>query len=472
MNDRLPTDKAQLGSTQRLVKEVIQAKFADIPTSIAERVTHGILDDVGIAFLGYSMAGGPLIEYAKDIGGGRPESTLIGDGSKVSCVIAASVNAQMAYDTDFNETGPGHHILSALAQTALAVGERVQANGRDIITAVAIGYEMSGRFQAALLPPDSIGGTQGKRHIPITVAMTAGKLLGLNAVQLNHAIGIAWYFQPQPSEFNWRNIWWKRLGNPHIGFCHLGIQAALLAQKGFEGPIDIIDKEVFYDLDRLTYSPSPYHYPAKRMHLKPWIASRECHPGIQGTLELLSHENLIATDIDEIQFNGLGLYLDYPFNNPEPTEYWNAIYSVQWAFAMAILGYQPGPDWYAEERFEDPEVLALTKKIRIYQANADAEEEYSRGSTKLGTYPNNVEIHAKGNRYIINKSGVETLGSPENPMPIDQLVQKFRSQSVPIIGDKQSALLVDSLLHLDHQDNLAKIASLYKSQSFHSSDRL
>jgi len=208
------------------------------------------------------------------------------------------------------------------------------------------------------------------------------------------------------------------------------------------------------------------------MHLKPWIASRECHPGIQGTLELLSHENLIATDIDEIQFNGLGLYLDYPFNNPEPTEYWNAIYSVQWAFAMAILGYQPGPDWYAKERFEDPEVLALTKKIRIYQANADAEEEYSRGSTKLGTYPNNVEIHAKGNRYIINKSGVETLGSPENPMPIDQLVQKFRSQSVPIIGEKQSALLVDSLLHLDHQDNLAKIASLYKSQSFHSSDRL
>jgi 2-methylcitrate dehydratase PrpD len=449
-----------MGITHHLAKEVVQAAFKDIPLTAATRVKHALLDDVGIAFLGYSMAGGPLIEYAKDIGGGRPESTLIGDGSKVSCVTAASVNAQMAYDTNFEETGPGHHAFSPHAQTALAIGQRVGASGQDIIAAIAIGYEINGRFQRALLPYNVVGGTQGKRHIPITVAMTAGKLLGLDAVQLNHAIGIAWYFQPQPSEFNWRNLWWKRLGNPHIGFCHMGIQAALLAQKGFEGPIDIIDKEVFYDLDRLTHSPSPYHYPANELHMKPYMTSRPNHPGIQAALEIVTDEGLDPTEIEEIIYRGPELTSIYPFNNPEPTEYWDAIYSVQWAFAAALLGYQPGRDWYSPQRLQDATIRAIALRVRTEVSSAVADLDPA-GTTNVGERPvNEVEIIARGKSFSRWKTGDQTLGSPTTPMSKEQLTKKFTTQVASIVGERQSSDLLSLLFDLEQQANLDKVAVL------------
>ena len=44
-------------------------------------------------------------------------------------------NAQMAQDTDFNETGPGHHIISPIAQTAISVAERTGSSGKNQVIA-------------------------------------------------------------------------------------------------------------------------------------------------------------------------------------------------------------------------------------------------------------------------------------------------------------------------------------------------
>ena len=100
-----------------------------------EITKKAILDDVGIAFLGYDLEGGQVIEYARAVGHGAPEATLIGDGGKVSCLVAAGANAQMAQDTDFNETGPGHHIISPIAQTAISVAERTGSSGKNQVIA-------------------------------------------------------------------------------------------------------------------------------------------------------------------------------------------------------------------------------------------------------------------------------------------------------------------------------------------------
>jgi 2-methylcitrate dehydratase PrpD len=444
--------------TQHLAQEVTTAKFEDIPQSVVTRVKHGILDDVGIAFLGYSAVGEPLVNYAKDIGGGRPESVIIGDGSKVSCIAAAGVNAQMAYDTDFNEAGPGHHVLSALAQTALAIGQRVGATGKDIITAVAIGYEMSGRFHNALGPEQTSRG-EGKRHNSLVVSMTAAKLLRLDDSQLNHALGIAWYFQPQPSDFNWRNVWWKRIGNPLIGFCHLGIQAALLAQKGFEGPTNIIDKESFYDCERLIVSPSPYYYPGNEMDLKPWISSRAIHPGIQAALEIVYENNINPNDIEKVTFRGSKLYLNYPFNCPQPTEHWDAVYSVQWTFAMALLGYEPGPEWLSHERLSDPMCRSLSSKVSIEQDPVGGAES-STSKLLADGYSNEVEIVARGKHHTKRKTSKETLGSSGIPMSEEHLVRKFNAQTVPVIGQRKSEQLVQALLHLEEQDDIVHITEM------------
>ena len=448
--------------TQELAKEVVRAKFEDIPQKAVERIRDGILDDVGIAFLGYAMAGKPLVDYATDVGIGRAESTIIGDGTKVSCLTAAGVNAQMAFDTDFNETGPGHHALSCFAQTGLAVGERVGASGKDLITAVATGYELNGRLHRAAFPPERTGGFSSIKQIPLSVALTAAKLLELNETQINHAIGIAWYLTSIPiAWFMSRNNWWKRIGMFHLGTCYSGIQAALLAQKGYDGPTDVLDKEPFYDLERLKESPSPYYYPANELHLKPWISSRGIQPGTQAVLEIVEEEGLSPDDIEEIRFNAKNIYLDFPFNNPAPTEYWDAIYSVQWGFAMPLLGYEAGPEWLSQERFKDPKALALAKKITIGE-DPVATQIWENGTANSNEAPNEVEVLARGKWYKRRKTYGEAIGSSMHPMTQEQLERKFKANAAPVIGEAQSQELVGMLRRLDEQNDVRNITALFK----------
>lgn len=107
----------------------------------------------------------------------------------------------------------------------------------------------------------------------------------------------------------------------NLGYSHLGIQAALLAQKGYEGPVDLIALESNYDHERLLSSPSPYYNTSTELHLKPWISSRGVQPGISAALDIVKENQIKVEDIEEIRFKAKSLYFDFPFNNPEPKEY-------------------------------------------------------------------------------------------------------------------------------------------------------
>ena len=349
-----------MGVTQELAKQIVNAKFEDIPEKAVDRIRRGILDDIGVGFLGYHMDPRvpPLIEYAKEIGGGVQGSTIIGDGTKVSSVLAAGVNAQITSGTDFQETGPGGHALSNLVQTGVAVADRVGASGKDLITAVALAYDINGRFARAAFPLELIHGKLPKRdasfpghfkHYGATAAITAAKLLGLDEQQVNQAIGIGWYFSPHPSATGMLSG-----GVFNLGACNWGIQAALLAQKGFEGPSDFIEIESRHDLAPLLSSPSPYYYPEKELQLKLWIASRGTHPGISAAVDIVKEEGIRVEDIEEIRFRAKRFYFQHPFSVAEPSGYWEATNSIVWAFAMALLGYEPGPEWLTEERTQRP----------------------------------------------------------------------------------------------------------------------
>ena len=448
-----------LGATQKLVQEIVKAKYEDIPLAASERVKRAIFDDIGIAFLGYLMIGKPLVGYAKEFKG-TPESTIIGDGTKVSCAVAAGVNAQMSGNTNFQETGPGLHAMSSIAETGISVGELVGASGKDIITAVALGYEMNGRFDGAAFPPERLGFTGTLRHLPLTTTITAAKLLCLDETQINNAIGIAWFFPPVSPEFVYRNTCWRGIGLFNLGHCQLGIQAALLAQKGFNGPTDVFDKEFFYDLGRLVSSPSPYYYPANELHLKTWITTQLNHQGIQAALEIIKEEEIKPDEIEEIKFKGMKLYFQFPFNTPEPTEYWEAIYSIPWAFAMAISGYDAGPEWFTEERFKDPACLDLAKKVKIGE-DLLASKIYFGGKVVSSEHPNEVEITAKGKCYKKRKVLGETTGSPTRPMTKEQLEKKFKTQTKTVIGENQTEELIKMLTRLEQED-IRDIAKLFK----------
>ena len=456
--------------TQELATTVVKTRFEDLPAKAVDMIRDGILDMTGIAFLGYYKEGQPFIEYAKDVGMGTAESTIVGDGSKVSCMVAAGVNAAMGHGTDFMDGGPGYPALCSLVPSGIAVAERVGASGKDLITAVALGHDIGARLHRAAFPLELIHGKLPPRDASFpgtdrqraaVIAITASKLLGLNELQTNNAICIAWHFTPLPS--GRPGVPSARAMGPsasNLGSCQWGIQAALLAQKGFQGPADVLGRETHYDQDRITSSPSPFYYSATELHLKNFIASRGVHPGISAAVDIVQEQGIKPEEIQEIKFRAKRLYMQYPFNTPEPKDYYEAVNSVPWAFAMALLGYEAGPEWLTEERLNDPVAIALAKKVNMADLPRGTEI-WESGVKNPNEASNEVEVVAKGNTFEKTRTYGEAVGSSLNPMSKEQLEGKFKAQATPVIGKKQSEELVALFHGLQDQKDVRNITRLF-----------
>ena len=100
-----------------------------------------------------------------------------------------------------------------------------------------------------------------------------------------------------------------------------------------------------YDLEAVATSPTPYHYVTYEMYLKPWIApGGTSHHAIDLAVSIVQEEGLRPDDIDEIKLlvrepN----WVNPPFNLPEPSSYWEALYAIPSVIALILLGEEPGP---------------------------------------------------------------------------------------------------------------------------------
>ena len=139
--------------TKSLARNVVQVQYDDLPVDVREATKISILDTLGVMFPPTKLEKGcqSLAELMIEAGG-NPESTIVGFGGKIPCWMAAFVNGSLAHALDFDDTtdNPPHHPTASTLPAALAIAERIGIiSGRDFITAVAAGNDLSIRLASA-----------------------------------------------------------------------------------------------------------------------------------------------------------------------------------------------------------------------------------------------------------------------------------------------------------------------------------
>ena len=443
-----------MGITGRLIDELLTADLADIPVQASERMRRLFIDTVGNTYGGVPVSGRELLGYARDVGG-SPEAVVLGGGFKTSCQLAAGINSQLSRSLDFEETGPGIHIGPSLVHTVLAVGQRVGASGAEMLATACIAYEINGRFHYARYDGDI------QRHINLCLAMAACRLLGLDAATTNLAVGLAWGYPVRQSQLLSppapKRI--SHLGMGNLFLCHDGIQAALLTAHGYgEMPDELERRGREYDIDSMGASPEPYAYTAGEIQLKPWPSSRLSQGGIQLTLEIMAEHGLGVEDVELVTVHLPDIYLRPHQFDPAPRTFWEGIYSVQWGTALGILGVEPGHDWFTEERFADPAVREVARRIRIVEDPKGSEVFAAR---RFHEVPNTVEVRAGGRTYTRSALMYNVLGSPGRPMPEEMLEEKFHRLTDPAIGPERAADLLEGLNQLQSVADANYLAELF-----------
>src|SRR3954466_4267575 len=227
---------------ERFARDATKLRFDDLPAAVVHEAKRRVIDSFATAVgamdaEAYAVAKRCALRVQSD----RP-ATLFGGGTS-SVEWATFVNGLLIRYLDYNDTylslEPAHP--SDNLAPVLAVGESVGAEGKQIITAAVLGYEIQCRLcDAASLR------MQGVDHVTygaISSALAAGKLMELNATQLRHAVGIAGVCnvalrQTRSGELSM----WK--GCAFANAARNGVFAALLAAEGLTGPAPIFEGDL------------------------------------------------------------------------------------------------------------------------------------------------------------------------------------------------------------------------------------
>ena len=256
-------DYAAMTCSEKIGEFVHDLKFDEIPRDVVEKTKLHILDTLGVALAAESEDFTRImLEVAKSMKG-PAESAVWGSKVRLPAANAALVNGTMAHGLDFDDMhrGASTHLSVFVVPTALAIGEAKKTSGKETLAAIVAGYETGARIGLAALGRLLLRGWHPTGVFgAFASAVAAGKLMGLNARQIAVSMGIAGSQASGLAQWIEEGSWTKRM---HPGWAaHSGIIAALLAAKGYDGPLRILEgskglyhsflHEGHFDLTKLT----------------------------------------------------------------------------------------------------------------------------------------------------------------------------------------------------------------------------
>ena len=170
---------------------ISRTRYEDLPSAVIDLVKLRVLDLLAAGLAAYSLGCHkhllPLLQST-----GR--ATAWGLGAKLSLRDATLLNTFLAHAL-YVEDGSrytGGHPSSVVIPSAFAIAETERASGRDLIAAVAVGYEVFLRLGRALYPSLLDRGFQSTAVIgAAAAASTCANLLHYSPEAAKNALAIA-----------------------------------------------------------------------------------------------------------------------------------------------------------------------------------------------------------------------------------------------------------------------------------------
>ena len=129
--------------TDQLAEWIVKASYEDIPDVGPERVEERFVDCLGVQFAGMSVPTGDHPGPHGRGAGPRRRARVVGRGFKSTAALATLANATAGHALEFDDIAAfSGHYANPLTAATLAVGEKLDASGRDVILAWMVGYEV------------------------------------------------------------------------------------------------------------------------------------------------------------------------------------------------------------------------------------------------------------------------------------------------------------------------------------------
>lgn len=445
-----------MGATVELARFVADTSFDDLPAHVVERTKVHVLDLLAAGHFGTTARWSRMVLEAVLEQGSTPECSVFGSDRRVSLPAAAYANAASAGALELEHVGHSAHASGTVIPPVLATAQRDHLSGRDVLTAIALGYEVVSRIGDAQTRAveDARGFHNPSANGPFSSAVAVGKLIGLDADGIASAMGIAGSQSGGLVEYIYDGSMTKRL---HLGLAaRAGTESALLARKGFTGPHTILEGERGY---LYAFSPAPKTELLTNDLGSDWrltgtlIKAFPCHMTSQSLVAavdaLRSREAVDPSKVTRIHVRAgsHARVLEDRYVAKDVSTHLQAQLSMPFMLALALHRDLRVPGSFGEDVLSDASVLSLMDRVTWEQVSDDQ-------------LPDGMEV-------VVEVAGVShTLpaatfrGSPEDPADFADVEEKFRRFTGGLLTPDQQDRTVELVRGLDTVADAAVLADL------------
>ncbi|MCG8636287.1 MAG: MmgE/PrpD family protein [Desulfobacterales bacterium] len=431
---------------QKTLSFIRDTVWTDLPPHVQHQAKRCLMDALGALIAGHGTPVGKLMEEMAVEQFPGDQAAILVSGTRVSAAGAALANgfSANALDIDDGYRPTMGHPGACVLPPALTAAQLSGCSGAELITALALGYEIgtrAGLIRHATYETYHSSGSWGA----VAGAAVAGKLLNMDETQLCHALGAAEYHAPIAPMMKCIEV--PGMGKDSIGWgCMVGMMSVLMAQKGFTGINPLFDD-----------TPEPgwvdslgMDWEIMSLYFKPYSACRWAQPGVDGALKLVREKGILPKEIETIKVytfeESAALSMAYPENTEE------AQYNIAFPIAAALLDGEVGPGQNLPPRLFDHDIREIMDRISIVAEDRFQKNFPARAESEVEITTTQGKVFTSG----IMSARWDAACPPED----QELKAKFAWLAEPVLGASKTKKLMTAVMGLERAENLDEFFSL------------
>src|SRR5438552_3943120 len=430
-------------------------QFEDLSREVVHAVKRRVIDSIGCALGAWNEEPCVIAREVASEFSATHGSTILGTNPKEPPDWTAFADGCAIRYFDYNDTylskEPAHP--SDNISAALAIAESVGANGRELIAAIALAYEVQCRFCDAA----SIR-ARGWDHVTygaFSTALAGARLMNLDPEKTRHAVNIAGVAgaamrQARVGELSH----WK--GVAFATAARHGVYSALLAGAGMTGPGPIFEgqmgfeKQLGVSLGNLEEKfavpfPKSEHGPASmvlRTSIKFWPAEYHSQSAIEAALFL--RNQIGGVEVKSMRIESHDASVDIIGSEPEkwrPETRETADHSLPYITAIALIDGEVTEKQFQPERFSDPKIWKFLENVKV-ERNAELSAMYP------GAVANIVHVDLADGRRLTKRADYP-LGHAKNRLEDFEVEKKFLKLVAPTFTRDNAAKIIEHVWSMD-----------------------
>jgi 2-methylcitrate dehydratase PrpD len=448
----MPTD-----ATRELAAFATALRYDDIPADVRDHAKALLLDALACAVAGHRGEETPQVRALAAALAQSAEASVIG-GDRLSLAGATLFNGYLITAVTMCDVHRPTmtHVTPEVIPAALAIGERDDVSGRDLLTALVAGCEVTTRIGVGLdYPAFRRKGFHGPGVLgPFGATAAIGRLRGLDAGTMARAFGLAGS-QAAGTYAAW--------GTPTVKFHQCrgalsGLLAALLAEQGFRATEEFLTApdgglyasyadgglpaRVTADLGR--------RWEMQEIALRLWPSAALLQGLNTALFDLIERQPIGPAEVKVLRVTLSHQAFDMHGKLPRYQGKFDALISGHYTAAIALADRALTLKQYEQARYDDPAVREFAEHKVEMQPDA-----------RLSGVETVVEIETVGGARLTARC-THPRGAAENPLSRAQVEEKFRIYAADRLAAPAIDAVVDAVNELEAQPSTRKLMDLLR----------